>query len=117
MSTPSITCLSKQLPSTCWIAATSIFDAWPSSRAAAFFVTRIKKNLDCERRCSRRVDKSTGLHCDQTIVLKGIKSARDYPNSLRRVSYVDVVTKKRLVFLTNNFNLPAIVIPQLYKCR
>ena len=87
------------------------------TRRPAFFVTRSKKNLDCERRCSRRVDKSTGLRCDQTIVLKGIKSARDYPDSLRRISYVDAVTENRLVFLTNNFNLPAIVIPQLYKCR
>lgn len=84
---------------------------------AAFFVTRSKKNLDCERRISRRVDKSTGLRCDQTIVLKGIKTARAYPDSLRRISYVDAITEKRLVFLTNNFNLPAIVIPQLYKCR
>jgi hypothetical protein len=87
------------------------------ARRPAFFVTRSKKNLDCERRCSRQVDKSTGLRCDQTIVLKGIKSARDYPDSLRRISYVDNLTEKRLVFLTNNFNLPAIVIPQLYKCR
>jgi hypothetical protein len=87
------------------------------TRRAAFFVIRSKKNLDCERRCSRRVDKSTGLRCDQTIVLKGIKTARDYPDSLRRISYVDAITEKRLVFLTNNFNLPAIVVPQLYKCR
>jgi IS4 transposase len=85
--------------------------------AAAFFVTRSKKNLDCTRRVHRQVDKSTGLRCDQTIVLAGIKSLRLYPAELRRIAFYDTQHKRRLVFLTNNFSLPALTIAQLYKCR
>jgi Domain of unknown function (DUF4372)/Transposase DDE domain len=85
--------------------------------AAAFFVTRSKKNLDCTRRASRQVDKSTGLRSDQTIVLAGIKSSRSYPAELRRIAFYDSERKRRLVFLTNNFSLPALAISQLYKCR
>jgi IS4 transposase len=85
--------------------------------AAAFFVTRSKKNLDYTRRACRQVDKSTGLRSDQTIVLAGIKSSRSYPAELRRIAFYDTERKRRLVFLTNNFSLPALTIAQLYKCR
>jgi transposase len=83
----------------------------------AFFVTRAKKNLQCRRQKNRRVDKTTGLRCDQTVVLTGTNTAEEYPQSLRRVKYVDPDTGKRLVFLTNNFVLDALTIAKLYKCR
>ena len=83
----------------------------------AFFVTRAKKNLQYRCRAQSRVDKSTGLRCDQTIVLTGSKTATEYPVPLRRVKYVDPETGKRLVFLTNNLVLDALTIAQLYKCR
>ncbi len=86
-------------------------------RHAAFFVTRAKRNLDFTRRKSHEVDKSTGLRSDQTIVLTGPKSSRLYPNPLRRIVYFDAESKKRFVFLTNNFLLPAITIAELYRCR
>jgi hypothetical protein len=84
---------------------------------AAFFVTRGKRNLDCTRRARRPVDKTTGLRSDQTIVLAGPKSSRLYPEPLRRVAFYDAERKRRLVFLTNNFTLPALTIARLYKCR
>ena len=87
------------------------------TRGQAFFVTRAKKNLDFARRSYRHVDKSTGLRSDQTIVLQGPKSSQEYPDPLRRISYFDQDHDKRLVFLTNNFQLPALTITQLYKCR
>jgi transposase len=87
------------------------------TQTLAFFVIRAKRNLNYQRRAYRQVDKSTGLRSDQTILLKGLKSAKDYPDPLRRISYVDAETNKRFVFLTNNFTLPALTIPQLYKCR
>ena len=83
----------------------------------SFFVVRAKKNLDFSRKYSRKVDKSTGLRCDQTIRLKGVKSSQLYPVPLRRISYIDAETGKRYVFLSNNFSLPALTIAQLYKCR
>jgi IS4 transposase len=83
----------------------------------AFFVIRAKRNMDWARRSYRRVDKSTGLRSDQTIVLRGVKTSLDYPVPLRRISYHDAETDKRFVFLTNNFQLPALTIPQLYQCR
>ena len=83
----------------------------------AFYVTRAKKNLAYTRRSYRRVDKTTGLRADQTIVLKGLKASDDYPDTLRRVTYVDSETGKRFVFLTNNFTLSALTIAQLYKAR
>jgi len=83
----------------------------------AFFIIRAKRNLDCTRRTYRSVDKSTGLRSDQTILLKGPQTSQDYPDPLRRISYFDAETSKRFVFLTNNFMLNAITIPQLYKCR
>ena len=86
-------------------------------QARAFFVTRAKRGLQYQRRYSRPVDKNTGLRCDQTIVLTGAHSAKDYPEPLRRIVYVDLETGKRLVFLTNDFSLPALVIAMLYKAR
>lgn len=87
------------------------------TQSLAFFVIRAKRNLDYGRRSRRKVDKSTGLRSDQTIVLQGPKTSLEYPVPLRRVSYHDAETDKRFVFLTNNFQLPALTIPQLYKCR
>ena len=84
---------------------------------AAFFVTRGKKNLDCTRRARRSIDKSTGLRSDQTIVLAGPKSSRLYPEPLRRIAFYDAEHRRRLVFLTNNFALPALTVARLYKCR
>jgi len=84
---------------------------------SAFFVTRSKRNLDCTRRARREVDKATGLRSDQTIVLAGPKSSRLYPVPLRRIAFYDVEHQRRLVFLTNNFMLPALTIARLYKCR
>jgi hypothetical protein len=83
----------------------------------AFFVIRGKRGLDYRRRCSRPVDRTTGLRSDQTIVLCGPQTSQLYPEPLRRVRYVDPETGKRFVFLTNNFTLPALAIPQLYKSR
>ncbi len=87
------------------------------TRASAFFVIRAKSNLKCRRLYSHPVDKVTGVVCDQSILLTLPKSAGDYPDKLRRVRYYDAETEKTLVFLTNNFLLPAITIAQLYKQR
>lgn len=84
---------------------------------SAFFVTRAKRGLDFTRRVRRKVDKTTGLRSDQTIVLAGPKSSRLYPDPLRRVVYYDEENDRRFVFLTNNFDLPAPTIAKLYKCR
>ena len=85
----------------------------------AFFVTRAKKNLQYRCRAQRAIDKGTGtgLRCDQTIILTGSHTATEYPVPLRRVKYVDPETRKRLVFLTNNFVLDPLTIAQLYKSR
>jgi hypothetical protein len=85
--------------------------------AGSFFVTRAKSNLQAQRRYSHPVDRSTGLMCDQTIVLTGFYSCQDFATPLRRIRFKDPVTGKRLVFLTNNFALPAIIITELYRCR
>jgi hypothetical protein len=86
-------------------------------QAGAFFVTRAKSNMDARRVYSNAVDKATGVVCDQRIALNGNKSAKDYPEHLRRVRFKDPETGKTLVFLTNNTTLPAHVIAQLYKRR
>ena len=80
-------------------------------------ITRAKKNLDYSLRSYRLVDKTTGLRSDQTIVLRGPKSSQRYPAPLRRITYFDLRTRNRLVFLTNNFRLPPLTVAQLYKCR
>ena len=84
---------------------------------SAFFVTRAKKNFRCQRRYSHPVDKSTGLRFDQTVVLSGFYAQRSYPQTLRRIGYRDPQTSKALVFLTNNFTVPALAIAQLYQGR
>lgn len=84
---------------------------------AAFFVIRAKSNLQCRRLYSRPVDKTTGLRYDQTVELTGFYAAKDYPDKLRRIKYHDADTDKTFVFLTNNFNLPAFTIADLYRCR
>jgi hypothetical protein len=85
--------------------------------SAAFFVVRTKSNVLLQRRYSHPVNKSTGVRSDQTVILTSVESASAYPDALRRVSYFDVETGKRLEFLTNNFTLPALTIAQIYKCR
>jgi len=84
---------------------------------SAFFVTRAKRGLDFRRRSRRRVDKTTGLRSDQTIVLVGPKTSRLYPDPLRRIAFYDAENDRRFVFLTNNFTLPALTIARIYKCR
>jgi hypothetical protein len=85
--------------------------------SSAFFVVRTKSNVLLQRRYSHQVDKSTGVRSDQTVILTSFESASAYPDALRRVSYFDAETNKRLKFLTNNFALPALTIAQIYKCR
>lgn len=86
-------------------------------QASAFFVIRAKSNLACRRVYSHPVDKSTGLRCDQTIALTGYYKSKDYPQHLRRIKFFDAEHDQELVFLTNNFDLPALTIAQLYRCR
>lgn len=86
-------------------------------RAHAVFVTRAKKNLKQRRLYSGEVDRTTGIICDQTIVLTDRNSARDYPDHLRRVLFHDPETGKKLNFLTNDFTLPALTVAQLYRSR
>lgn len=86
-------------------------------QSRAFFLSRAKSNFVFKRLYSQPVDKSTGVRADQIIMVTGFYTLKDYPEKLRRIRYFDKMTKKRLVFLTNNFDLPAITIAQLYKCR
>jgi len=86
-------------------------------QASAFFVTRARKGFRFRRLASRPADKSTGLRSDQTIGLVSFYPRQFYPERLRRITYVDLETGKRFVFLTNNFTLPALMIALLYKCR
>jgi len=85
--------------------------------SSAFFVVRTKSNILIQRRYSHPVDKSTGVRSDHTVILTAINSVKAYPDQLRRVSYLDVKTRKRFKFLTNNFMLPALTIAQIYKSR
>ena len=85
--------------------------------SAAFFVVRTKSNVLIQRRYSHPVDKTTGVRSDHTVILTAINSVKAYPDQLRRVSYLDVKTRKRFKFLTNNFMLPAPTIAQIYKSR
>ncbi len=87
------------------------------TQCAAFFVIRAKTNLQCRRLYSHAIDKQTGLRCDQTIRLTGFYPSRAYPDNLRRIKYHDAARDKTLVFLTNNFTLPALTIAELYRCR
>ena len=85
--------------------------------AGAFFVIRAKSNTQYKRRYSHPIDKSGGVHCDQTIVLTGVNSATDYPQPLRRIKYHDAQTGKTFNFLTNNFAVPAQTVADLYRYR
>ena len=85
--------------------------------SAAFFVVRTKSNVVLQRRYSHPVDKTTGVRSDHTVILTAIGSAKVYPDTLRRVTYLDVATRKRFKFLTNNFTLPALTIALIYKAR
>ena len=84
---------------------------------AAFFVVRSKENVLLQRRYSHRVDKSTGVRSDQTVILTAIESAKVYPDALRRVTYFDIENQRRLKFLTNNFLVSALTIAKIYKSR
>src|SRR5450756_1906345 len=86
-------------------------------QAGGFFITRAKRNLDARRVYSAPVDRDTGLICDQTIALNGFYAAKHYPGHLRRIRFRDPETGKNLVFLTNQFALPALTICALYRCR
>ncbi len=84
---------------------------------ASFFILRAKSNTQLKRIYSSPVDKSTGVFCDQTVKLANKDSAEDYPNKLRKIRYYHQESRKRFVFLTNNFTLDAITIADLYRCR
>jgi hypothetical protein len=83
----------------------------------AFFVIRAKSNTQFRHLYSSPVDKTTGVRADQTVILTGIKSKMDYPESLRKVSYHDAEKNKRLVFLTNNFIITAKTVAEIYRSR
>ena len=85
--------------------------------AGAFFVTRARKNFCFRRMISQEVDKSAGVQCDQLIRLESFYSVQGYPQRLRRIRYREAGSDKRLVFLTNNFTLPAKTIAELYRSR
>jgi hypothetical protein len=86
-------------------------------QAGAFFVTRAKSNLDARRISSAPVDRATGLICDQTVSLMGYQTSQNYPDRVRRIRFRDPSTAKTLIFLTNNFELPAAIVCALYKSR
>ncbi len=86
-------------------------------QAGSFFVTRAKRNMNAQRRYSHPTDRSTGVMFDQTLVLQGYQSAKDYPETFRGIRYKDPETAKRLLFITNNTTLPALRICALYKAR
>jgi hypothetical protein len=86
-------------------------------QAKSYFVTRSKRNFNFKRRYSHEVDKTTGIQCDQTVILETYYSLQSYPEPLRRIRYYDADRDKRLTFLTNDFALPATTIAALYKSR
>ena len=86
-------------------------------RNKAYFIVRAKKNLKFRRRYSAQTDKATGVLCDQTILLTTYYPAQHYPDALRRIRYFDSEQNRRFVFLTNNFQLPALTIAELYRSR
>ena len=87
------------------------------NQTPAFFIIRSKTNTKLRRLYSHPVDISCGLRCDQTVVLTGYNSRRDYPQKLRRIRYHDEQQALQLIFLTNHFTLPALTIADLYRCR
>ena len=86
-------------------------------RAGAFFVVRAKRNLTVRRQRSHPVERATGLRSDQSVLLKDRRTRRKYPDRLRRISYVNHETGRRLIFVTNHFDLPALTIADLYRER
>jgi transposase len=87
------------------------------TQAGAFFVVRCRKNITFARRATRPVDRSTGLRSDQTVGFQDRRTKKRYPQPLRRVTFYDTEHRRRFILLTNAFQLPAVSIPQLYKCR
>ena len=87
------------------------------TQTSAFFVTRSKRNFNFKRLYSQAVDKSTGIQCDQIILLNNFYQRKDYPEKIRRIRYFDPDKNKRFYFLTNNFTLPALTIAELYRSR
>jgi len=87
------------------------------NQCMAFFVIRSKENTQMRRLYSREIDTTTGLRCDQTIVLTGVKTRKQYPDRLRRVKYFDEEKAGSFSFISNNFIVPALVITELYRCR
>jgi hypothetical protein len=87
------------------------------NQCMAFFIIRSKVNTKFRRLYSHTIDKSTGLRCDQTIVLNGINTSKQYPDKLRRIGFFDDESERRFSFLTNNFIVPALVVAELYRCR
>ncbi len=85
--------------------------------ASAFFVTRARKRFDCQRLYSAPVDRTTGIMCDQIVTLTNPVPRAGYPDKLRRIRYFDPNQERRLIFLTNNFTLPPLIIAQLYRQR
>src|SRR5260370_42551418 len=100
-----------------WTAAIWISSGSIRFLRRAFFVTRSKRDMDARRVYSAPTDRTTGLICDQAVVLNGFRSHRRYPQQLRRIRFKDPESAKTLVFLTNHFQLPALTICALYKCR
>jgi len=86
-------------------------------QSRALFITRAKKNFRFRRLYSAKVDKTQGIQCDQSVRLVSFYPAKAYPDLLRRIRYRDPETDKRLVFLTNNLQLPALVVAELFRCR
>jgi len=94
------------------------YERWYAiTQAGAFFVTRAKDNLAFTRLYSNKVDKDSGVRCDQVIRFSGYKALREYPETLRRIKYVDEETGRTYVFVTNDFNVSATTIAELYKNR
>lgn len=87
------------------------------TQTGAFFVVRARKNITFTRKAVRRVDRCTGLRSDHTVTFKDRRTKEHYPLPLRRVTFFDVEHRRRFILLTNAFHLPALTIPQLYKCR
>jgi len=87
------------------------------TQCSAFFIIRAKSNLDFRRITSVIHDPSSGVLCDQTIALRGVKTSQRYPEKLRRIKYYDSESTKTIVFLTNNFLLSPAIIAELYRCR
>lgn len=87
------------------------------TQAGAFFIVRSRRNITFTRGASREVDRSSGLRSDQTVRFRDRRTKKNYPHSLRRVTFYDVEQRRRFILLTNAFHLPALAVPQLYKCR